>query len=464
MKLIIKTVKVLIIIIILFSLTLSVINGQGINSSLRSMDNNHLQATDTSDWNIFRKIKEIRLSKKNPLASVSFGGDIREQLRYFNNLNFGDAIPVNDFYLQQRYMIHADLSINKYFRLFTQLNATQVNWKNSVSSSDRDKPDIMQAFLDIRIYALPSRFRFGRQELLFGSERIMGPRDGPNNRQTFDGLRYTLNFKRLTGEILLVRPVLYKPEIFDNTWRRDQLILAGYWTLSLKNKSLLDIYYFGDYQQNISDEGVNFKENRHSLGVRLSKSAGSYYYDIEGTFQRGVSNVQYIHGWHFTSITGYCWKDLPMSPDIQLKGSVFSGDKDSTDNQINSFIPISAKPTVNNLLPIGPTNVILIAPKGQIEIAKGIDLSLTYFMIWRLRKTDGLYSRDMERIIRPPDKPGENNGLYVAGGPTAEIYYSYSKHFNISLQAGYFFAGKYVRNTGNGKDVRAVALKAYYSF
>jgi hypothetical protein len=70
----------------------------------------------------------------------------------------------------------------------------------------------------------------------------------------------------------------------------------------------------------------------------------------------------------------------------------------------------------------------------------------------------------MERMTRPYDKTGEKNGSYVAGGPTSEVIYSYGKNFTLSLQFGYFFVGEYIRNTGNGKDVQAAALKANYSF
>jgi hypothetical protein len=440
------------------------INAQSINASLRSLDNNHNLASDTTDWKLFRSIKEIRLSRKATFPSLSVGGEFREQLRFFNNLNFGDAIPGKDFYLQQRYLIHTDFTLNKYFRLFSQLNATNVNWKNSITSKDKEKLDFMQAFLDLRLDMLHSRFRFGRQELLFGSERILGPDDGPNNRQTYDGIRYTLNFKKISGDIILVRPVLFKPEIFDNIWARDRLISIGYWTFSFKNKSSLDIYYFGDYRKIVSSEGVGITDKRHSIGARLSKSSGPFYYDIEGIVQRGVSKNQDINGWQFTSITGYSWKDLRMKPNFQLKLSLNSGEKDTTDDQNNSFIPISAKPTVNNLLSVGPTNVILLAPKGAIEITGRLDFSLTWFVIWRLRLTDGLYSKDMEKMTRPPDKPGENSGKYVAGGPTIEFAYNFSRHFDISLQAGTFFPGDYIKRTGVGKNVQAAALKAYYRF
>jgi hypothetical protein len=464
MKMNTRILKRLLLCSICFIFTFAALNGQGINKDLRSLDSNHILATDTNDWNVFRKIKEIPLTKYDNPANLSIGGEIREQLRVYHHLNYGDANPDKDYYLLQRYMVHADLYINKNLRIFTQLNSTHVNGKNTIGANDRDYLGIMQAFIDVNLPSLPMRLRFGRQEFLYGSERILGPRDGPNNRQMYDGLRYTLNFKKITGDFILVNPVAFKPGFFDNIRIRDYLIFAGYWTFSFKNKNFLDLYYFGTSRKNVPVEAGTTSIYRNSLGARISKSPESFYYDIEGTLQGGSYNTQNIYGWHFTSIIGYRWNNIPLSPRFQLKGAVFSGNKDSTDNQINSFVPISAKPPVNDMLPVGPTNLVLFVPEGEIKLNKSLALMLRYFCIWRLRRTDGLYSTDMERMIRPPDKPGQNNGNYTAGGPAAEINYTTNKHFNISLTASYFIPGIYIKSTGAGKDLQAMIIKAYYRF
>jgi len=440
------------------------LNGQGINNYLRSMDINHNLATDTNDWKGFRKIKEIPLTRHDQQVNLSIGGEIREQLRVYNHINYGDTKPDKDFFLLQRYMVHADLKLNNTFRIFGQLNSTHVNWKNTIGQNDRDYLGFMQAFIDIKVPSYPMRLRIGRQEFLFGSERILGPRDGPNNRQTYDGLRYTLSFKKVTGDFLLVSPVAPKPFLFDNHHIKNYLIFSGYWTFSLKSKSILDLYYFGINRQNITELSGKTTEQRNSYGARISKPVESFFYDIEGTWQRGTSLSQVINGWHLTTVTGYKWKNTRMSPRIQIKGAVFSGNKDSTDNQNNSFVPVSAKPPVNDMLPVGPTNLFLLVPEVELKINKSIALTMRYFAIWRLRRTDGLYSTDMERMIRKPDLPGENNGNFAAGGPTTEIYYTAGKHLNISINISYFIPGEYVKKTGAGKDLQAMIIKIYYKF
>ena len=459
-----KKLIIVFVVAVLFLFLPSIVFSQGINNNLRSMDNNHILATDTTDWKAFRKIKEIPLTRNDHPSNLSFGGEFREQVRVYNHINYGDTKPDRDYYLLQRYMVHADLHINSTFRIFAQLNSTRVNWKNSIGANDRDYLGVMQAFIDVNLPSFPMRFRVGRQELFFGSERILGPRDGPNNRQTYDGLRYSLNFKKITGDFILVCPVAPKPEFLDNRPVKNYFVFASYWTLSLKNKNILDLYYFGISRQNITESAGKTTEQRNSVGFRFSKPVESFFYDMEGTLQKGSNHGLNINGWHFTSITGYKWNNAPMSPRIQFKGAIFSGNKDSTDNQTNSFVPISAKPPVNDMLPVGPTNLLILVPEGELKLSRSFSVTLRYFAIWRLRRTDGLYSTDMERMIRKPDKPGENNGHYTAGGPTAEFNFTAGKHFNVSLTTSYFFPGEYVKKTGAGKDLQAMILKVYYRF
>ncbi|MCU0407561.1 MAG: alginate export family protein [Bacteroidales bacterium] len=437
--------------------------GQGINNILRSLDDNHLLATDTTDWKVFRKIKEIPLTRKNDPVLISLGGELREQLRLYNHLNYGDADPDKDVYLLQRYLAHADLSVSRNLRFFSQLNSTHVSWKNSVGLNDRDYLGVMQLFTDFSIPELHSRLRFGRQELFFGAERILGTRDGPNNRQTYDGLRYTLNLPKATGDFLIVHPVAFKPGFFDNSGMKSFLIVSGYWTLFPKNKRTLEVYYFGTNRKVPSEGAYAETETRHSFGARGNQTTGSVYYDVEATLQLGSREENNIYGWHMTSIVGHKWKNSHLLPKLQLKGAVYSGNKDSTDNQINTFYPISAKPPVNDMLPVGPSNIFLLVPEGEIK-AKNLTIMLRYFLIWRVRRTDGLYSIDLERMVRPPDKPGEDNGHYTAGGPVAEINYTANKHFSVSVQSGYFVPGVYVKSTGAGKDLQSMILKVYYRF
>ena len=56
---------------------------------MRPLDDNHALATDSTDWKFHRAIKELSLAKGDPGLLLSFGGEVREQIRYFDHVNFG---------------------------------------------------------------------------------------------------------------------------------------------------------------------------------------------------------------------------------------------------------------------------------------------------------------------------------------------------------------------------------------
>ena len=52
----------------------------------------------------------------------------------------------------------------------------------------------------------PLLLRAGRQEMSFGSSRLVGVRESPNVRQSFDGLRATLGVEGWLVDGFLTRP------------------------------------------------------------------------------------------------------------------------------------------------------------------------------------------------------------------------------------------------------------------
>jgi hypothetical protein len=456
--------------IILYSLffisALSKIQGQYINNNLRTLDNNCAIAADSTERRFYRNIKEIPLSKKNNSPKLSLGGEIREQLRSFNPINWGD-VPEgqneNDTYLNQRYMLHADLILNNTFRVFTQLNSNLTFGKDIVTGIDRDALGLMQGFLEINFKSAHMSFRAGRQELSYGAERMISTRDGPNVRQHFDGLRYLIHFKRTTADFLVVRPVTYNIGVFDNITNKDNLVYGTSLSTVLKNNNILDLYYIRNDLKEMCMYSDTVNESRNSFGARLSKSSGSFFYDVETTWQIGTYNKSKLSAFHITSILGYRWNG-PLSPRFQIKGAVYSGNTDSTCKEYNYFRPVSARPPVTVMAPIGPANIILLAPEGEIRVSENVGLVFRFFAVWRYSKNDGIYNTSMNRMMREADEPGSIKGTFITSGGNAQIDYYANKHLIISLSPGYFAAEEYIKNTGAGKDNKVLFATVWYRF
>src|SRR5947208_280656 len=122
---------------------------------------------------------------------LTLGGDIRERYEYFHNNLWGRGPQDQDGYLLQRYMVHADAHFGDRFRFFTQFKSGLGDGRNGgPRPTDRDDFDLHQAFFDVRVSwsdVDSLTLRAGRQELAYGSSRLISFREEPNVRRSFDG-------------------------------------------------------------------------------------------------------------------------------------------------------------------------------------------------------------------------------------------------------------------------------------
>ncbi len=436
---------------------------------IRPLDNNHALATDSTDWKFHRAIKELLLVKDEPGMLLSFGGEIREQIRFYNHVNFGDVstgVSDRDFYLQQRYMLHADLQMKRFLRLFVQLNSCHASGKNTLSPQiDRDDLSIMQAFADLRFnVSFPLQLRLGRQEFLFGQDRMLGLRDGPTVRQTFDGARMTVGLKAITGDLFLVQPVSYAFGVFDNAPRSKEFVMASYWTIPLKKSSLLDLYYFNAHFRNSTYANDTANENRHSLGIRFGKSSGSFTCDAEFTYQVGQFGHQDIRAWHLTAFLAYRWLEFAGHPRLSVREAVYSGDREKADGVMNTFRPVSTKSPIHDIVSVGSANIILFSPEAELVLSRKLTFTLRYLTFWRFSLNDGMYPPDVRKMTRKTNRLGEKSGKAISRGGVAELMYIPNKHITVWVYGGILWAGEYILNTGAGKDMEAFSLRASYKF
>ena len=109
------------------------------------------------------------------------------------------------------------------------------------------------------------------QELLFGSQRLVAVREGPNVRQSFDGGRLILTSGATRVDVLLTVPVETNPGIFNDASDHTRLFWGIYAVgpLPLLPQGHSDLYYLGlDRKQARFDQGGGH-ELRHSVGTRL---------------------------------------------------------------------------------------------------------------------------------------------------------------------------------------------------
>src|SRR5271170_5064636 len=234
---------------------------------------------------------------------VSFGGEIREAFEQVGNDNWGKQRYTNAFLLQ-RYMLHSDWHLGENFRIFVQLKSGLEDFRaGGPRPIDEKRLDFEAAFLEIgnthkKNWAV---LRIGRQELNYGSGRLVSVREGPNVRQSFDGLKIRSKVGAWNVDAWAVRPDLDKFGFFDNVPDHTTAFWGVYATRPLRGGVSYDLYYLGLDRKNATFERGTATELRHSLGGRLwrpiAKKEPGLDFDYEGVVQLGTFGSDDVRAW-----------------------------------------------------------------------------------------------------------------------------------------------------------------------
>jgi len=140
----------------------------------------------------WRPLKNIPLNK-NGETYLNLGGEARLAYELYDEKDMGISDIGYQDALQFRLALHADLHLNRHWRIFSQLGYGQVLDSREGGEKTADETDInfWQLFVD---YRLPVRddermvFRLGRQLIETGN-LFINAGEGNNVRQVYDGLR-----------------------------------------------------------------------------------------------------------------------------------------------------------------------------------------------------------------------------------------------------------------------------------
>lgn len=400
-------------------------------------------------------------------ASASLGGEVREQMQYYNNINFGDVPPSfatsSTWQLWSRVTAHANLEISKKVRVFVQLGSAFrfLNSNPAAPEIEVNKLNLQQAFLDVR----NDRFtlRLGRQELGYGSHRVITFREGPNVRLAFDGavIKHSSNNRNI--DLFALSPVISKPGAFDDETLKD--LLAGiYATETIVPKTFLLDYYLLDFiSQRRQYNFAGGKEDRKTLGFRAFSDRPLSNYDIEATYQFGKFNGQSIGAYRISVDLSY---KLLSSKNITLgvAGNYASGDRDRNDGRLNTYNLLFSKPQYGLAAPIGATNIITLNPYLKATPIKHSSIYVAANFLWRQSVEDGTYSPTAIQMRPLPETLFKSKEKGLGTLLVLETSYSANKHVSFAFDGSYFFAGSYVRETGKGKDITYLSFKGTYKF
>lgn len=416
--------------------------------------------------NLFDRLKHIQLTNSGE-SYLSLGGSIRERYEYTSDPVFGDAPQDEDGVWLQRVNLHADLQLGRHLRLVGELtSALSEGRAEGPSPVDENKLDLQNAFADFSFDLNDSTdltIRAGRQEIEFGSGRLVDVREGTNVRRTFDGFRGLLNLVDWKLTAVAVRPRRDRDGVFDDKTNHDESMWGIYAVgqPSFLPEGNVDFYYL-DFRDDMGSfvQGVN-KETRHTVGMRLWGRASGWDWNWEAVYQFGSFGDKRISAWTIASDTGFTFSDVLFQPRVGLRANIASGDKDPEDSMLQTFNPLFPRGNYfSQAAVLGPRNFFNINPHLQLQITDKLSLNTDINFYWRLEKNDGVYSPSGQ-IIRVP---GDSDARYVATGLSIEMAWAATTHLDFTAIYTHLEPGPFIRQTGEKKAVDFVELTARFRF
>lgn len=394
----------------------------------------------------YHNIKYMALSKTGN-SYLSFGGELRAELDYVQNEDWGEAMEGQDLFLLQRYQLHADLHLGKQVRLFAELRTGLEDGRNNGPRSiDEDQLNLQNLFLDFVPLKLPNHsllVRLGRQELRYGSGRLIDVRDGPNLRLYFDGVKIAYTSPLLKSDAFLLASNKVNPGRFDNLSSQQINLWGTYTTVHLRKHSNVDVYYIGYYNRNARfDDGIA-KEIRHSIGTRFWKIGKGFVYNFEAIYQTGKFGEGPIQALALSSEIGYQFANKKGTPELRLRSDYISGDKRKGDSTLGTFNAMYPNGGYFGMNPqVGPANLISFHPNLSWHPGKRTKLTMEVVVNWRNSLQDGIY--EPNGLLRMASAQATKR--YIGTAYIATISWRITAFLNYNIGIQYFQTGDFIRD------------------
>ncbi len=455
-----------------------------------------------------------------PVSAGLFNDWLRQQNSLFDAFDLGAQFRPR--YVYQTYFAvpgagptavdfraNTPVSDNNFLLLRTRVHAgySPVDWltvfgegQNSSSTGDRRNPnsqsdgpfDLRQGYVQLGgTKDLPVSVKVGRQELIYGDERLIGVFDWDNIGRVFDAAKLRYAQTNFWVDAFVGRVVIPNDNQFDQPNWYDWFSGVYGSTRALLPKTELQLYFLADNASASSPRFVttggrgNSPRDIYTIGTRLQTLPGQLHgWDVNAEFAGQFGDLEYAPGTpgvingqrlnHLAYAThiegGYTFTTVDLKPRLALGFDYGSGDGHPNDKEHNTFVNLY--PTNHKFY--GVMDLLswqnLLDPyfKASIVPVKALSLSLTYNAFLLATTSDFFY-----QVNQSPRTTGgygihPQNGSFA--GQELDLIATYQPKPFLQVQGGFghFFTGDYVnqtlQNLGGAHDANWVYLQAQVNF
>lgn len=308
------------------------------------------------EWMPGEHLKDMEGTLFGEDLRISAGGELR--YRYITDKNRIRRGPATKEDLNLiRWRNYLDVHYSDWLRLYVeQIDGSVSGDRAPRQAIDENRWDLTNAFVELVLFKdddTSSIFRYGRQELFFGRQRLISPLDWSNTRRTFQGFRYMHQEGDWKLDLFTVNPVsaasgFNNVDISGTNFDKpnyDVQFSGAYATYTGIENTVFDLYWL--WMDNSQPKPGFADGSRHLVGTRYAQlipvSDGIAYDDrvwdveVEGGYQFGSDLGQEVQAGFATTVVGHTWKRNPWQP--RFSGLFYwgSGDANPNDNIDNTF-------------------------------------------------------------------------------------------------------------------------------
>jgi hypothetical protein len=397
---------------------------------------------------------------------LSVGGEFR--LRVESRANAGFRADNDDTFLLSRLRANVDVHPSPWFRLFVEGQDAQ-----AIGFDARPDPPLFQDRFDLRqaYVELHHRqrggfgLRLGRQELIFGEERLIGAFDWSNTARTFDAARLFYESKKVRLDVFAAAVVLIEDEVFNKRRKGDHLYGAHATFPTLVPQSRWDVYAFWRARDRVISEQRRAGDvDTVTFGTRLKgKLPRQFDYGLEVAGQTGDSAGDDVGAVAVHTELGYTIAHVKATPRWLIEYNYASGDEDPADGNVGTFDQLFPtnhdKYGVADL--VGWRNMHDLRTGISIKPTKDINVTADYHSFWLAERRDAFYNAAGLPVARvATGAAGSHIGQELDFFGLATV----AKRYRLGAGFAYMFAGDFLKEATPGRNTSWSYLMFGYRF
>ncbi len=386
---------------------------------------------------------------------LRLGGEFRDRAE--GRTAYGFRPGVDDAYDLTRARLSLEITPRDWVRGFFQVQDARVLGidRSRVTPALKDVFDLRQGYVEFTAGEKTRlNLRIGRQELIFGTERLVGALDWGNTARSFDAARLTLSSARARVDVFASSVVNININSFDKPLP-GQNLYGVYGSLKdIVPQSTLEPYVLWKTLPRARDElGASGDADIVTTGARfVGQLPRAFDYALEGARQEGHFASEEVSAWAIYGIGGLTAVRLPLKPRFSAEYDFATGDRSRTDGKISTFDQLY--PTNHSYYGIadqvGWRNIKDFRSGVEVHPHAKLKITFDHHFFWLASAHDGLYNASGVLVVRPP----ASGALHTDVGREADIFAAWSpmREVTIGTGFGHLFPGRFLKENSPGSS------------